>query len=257
MYEDNPKSVKKIVAEAFSIKEDTASNEEIRKRLQDGGKVTGTNLCMMLCANIIACVGLNAGSMTTCIGAMLLEPLMGSVLMISYSMVSANRYELKKSGLGLLFQLAVCLIASTLFFMITPVRGTTDELMAFAKPTMFEVIVAFVGGIAGIIGQTRKDRFSTIVPGVAIATALMLPLCTGGYAIANLDQRMFTGALYNFIVNFYFISLGAIIVLNLFNIPKEDKMTEKEWTRRRRLMMINTFIMLIPAVIMSLYMLLH
>lgn len=257
MKEKQSKSLKKIISEAFSIKEDTASESEIRARLQDGGKVTGTNLCMMTCANIIACVGLNAGSMVTCIGAMLLEPLMGSVLLISYGMVSADREGIKASGLGLLFQIAACLIASTLFFIITPVREATDELLSFAQPTMFEVIVAFVGGIAGIIGQTQKEKANTIVPGVAIATALMLPLCTCGYAIAHLDCRMLTGAMYNFIVNFYFIILGSFIVLSLFNISKVREMTREERIRGRLIMILNMIIIIVPAILVSLYRLLH
>lgn len=257
MDKQNPKNLKTMIREAFSVKEDTASHQEIKQRLMDGGKVTGTNLCMMTCANIIACVGLNVGSMTTCIGAMLLEPLMGSVLLISYTMVIAERQGIKASTLGLLFQIAACLVASTLFFILTPVREPTEELLSFAQPTMAEVIVAFVGGIAGVIGQTRTDKVNTIVPGVAIATALMLPLCTCGYAIAHLDHRMLTGALYNFIVNFYFINLGAILVLNLFNIPKEEHMSEKEWTVRRRRMIVNTILLLVPAILVSLYRLLH
>jgi uncharacterized hydrophobic protein (TIGR00271 family) len=257
MGEHNPKKLKEIIHEAFSVSEDTASADEIRTRLKDGGKVTGTNLCMMTCANIIACVGLNAGSMVTCIGAMLLEPLMGTILLISLCMVTADKQGIKTSSLGVLFQIAACLIASTLYFIITPVREPTEEMLAFAQPTMFEVIVAFVGGIAGIIGQTRKDKVNTIVPGVAIATALMLPLCTCGYAIAHLDERMIVGSLYMFIVNFYFIILGSFLVLNLFNLPKKEEMTEKEWKRSRTIMILNSLIVIIPAILFSLYRLLH
>ena len=114
--------------------------------------------------------------MVTCVGAMLLEPLMGTILLITHSMVSADKQNLKSSGLGFLFQIAACLIASTLYFFVTPVKAPTEEILSFAQPTLFEVMAAFVGGIAGVIGYTRKDRINTIIPGVAIATALMLPL---------------------------------------------------------------------------------
>ena len=257
MKENNNTSFKRIVYEAFSVKEDTVSNSEIGARLRDGGKVTGTNLCMMTCANLIACIGLNAGSMTTCIGAMLMEPLMGSILMIAYSMVSVNKRDFKSYGLGFLFQIGACLIASTLYFIITPVKTPTEEMLTFSQATVYDVLIAFVGGIAGMIGQTQKNRFGTIIPGVAIATALMLPLCTCGYAIATLKGHMILGALYMFAVNFYFIALGAVIVLNLFKIPKTEAMTEAEWARGRRIMIINTIFMLIPAILLSLYRFLH
>lgn len=257
MKDRDAKSIREVVRGAFSITEDTASYDEIRDRLMDGGRVTGTNLCMMACANAIACIGLNAGSMVTCVGAMLLEPLMGSVLLISYGMVAADKSVIKGSTLGILFQIASCLIVSTLYFIITPVRGATEEMLSFAQPTMFEVLVAFIGGIAGIIGQTRKEKVNTIVPGVAIATALMLPLCTCGYAIANLDKKMIVGSLYMFVVNFYFIILGSFLVLSLINIPKGRKMTAEERRRGKLILIFNMIIILIPAVFFSIYRLLH
>ena len=257
MEEKKPKKLKEIIREAFSVKDDTASNREIKKRLHAAGKVTGTNMCMMVCANIIASVGLNAGSMTVVVGAMLIEPLMGSILLIAYSLVAANRHDLKSAGLGFLFQIGACLIASTLYFIISPVKDPTEELLAFSQPTVFEVLVAFVGGIAGVIGQSRKEKVNTIIPGVAIATALMPPLCTCGYAIATLKLHMILGSAYMFLINFYFIALGSCIVLSLFNIPREEEMTEEEWTKVRKAMITNTIIMLIPAILLSIYRLLH
>ena len=248
----DPKSLKQIVVEAFSLKEDTVSNAEIRARLSSAGKVTGTNLCMMACANIIACIGLNAGSMTVCVGAMLLEPLMGSILMITYSLVSADRQAFKSSGLGFVFQIVASIIVATLYFVLTPVKDPTDELVLFSQVTVFDVLVAFFGGIAAAIGQTREDRFSTIIPGVAIATALMLPLCTCGYAIAMWETPMLLGAAYMFIVNAYFISLGACLVLTLFRLPLTEEMTDEERARGKRVMIVGTVIIAIPAVVVSL-----
>ncbi len=119
------------------------------------------------------------------------------------------------------------------------------------------MLVAFVGGVAGVIGQTRRDKVNTIIPGVAIATALMPPLCACGYGIATLNGRMFLGSAYMFLVNVYFIALGSCIVLSLFNIPKDEEMTEEEWAKGRKAMIINTVIMVTPAIIVSLYRLLH
>lgn len=253
---ENKKGLRQTVREAFSLK-DTASDAEIRERMLDAGKVTGTNLCMMACANAIACIGLNAGSMTTCIGAMLLEPLMGSILLISYSLVVVDRPGINSASLGLLFQIASCLVVSTLYFFLTPVKDPTEEMLSFSQPTMYEVLVAFIGGIAGAIGYTRKDRANTIIPGVAIATALMLPLCTCGYAVTTLNGPMIFGCLYMFVVNFYFILVGSFIVMSLFNITKAEGITKEELRRGKVKMALRMIIIIIPALIYSMYRLLH
>ncbi len=253
MKNNRPQTLKENISTAFSIREDTASNEEIQSRLFDAGKVTGTNLCMMTCANIIACVGLNAGSMTVVIGAMLIEPLMGSILMIAYCGVSADFRMFRKQGIGFLFQILASIIASTLYFLLTPVQGTTPELIAMTKPTLFDVIVAFIGGIAGVIGQTRTEKVNTIIPGVAIATSLMPPLCACGYAIANWDLEMLSGSAYLFIINEYFIALGACLVLSLLRIPLVEAMTDEDWKKARFKMVRNTLLIMLPAVIGGIY----
>ena len=253
MKEQEPRKLKDVLIEAFSIREDTAPNAEIQDRLRSAGKVTGTNLCMMVCANLIACMGLNAGQMSVVIGAMLIEPLMGSILMLSYCTVSANRREYVSYGMGFLFQIVSSILAATIYFLLTPVRGTTPELLSMTQPTVFEVMIAIVGGIAGVIGQTRKEKVNTIIPGVAIATALMPPLCTCGYAIANLDLKMLLGSAYMFIVNAYFIALGACVVLSLFRIPMDEEMTDEELNKATQDMVINTLLLLIPAVVLSIY----
>lgn len=245
--------LKEIVTQAFSITEDTAPNKVIQERLQSAGKVTGTNLCMMACANLIACIGLNAGSMTAVVGAMLIEPLMGSILLIVYSTVAASKEHFKSAVCGIVFQITTSLIASTLYFLLTPVKEPTPELLSMTEPSLFDVMIAIIGGIAGVIGQTRKDKVNTIIPGVAIATALMPPLCTCGYGIANLNLKILLGAAYLFLVNAYFIALGASIVLSLFQIPKDEKMTDEEWKKARKTMIINTLVMILPALFVSLY----
>lgn len=253
MEQENPKKLKDIIIEAFSTREDNASNSEIQERLRSAGKVTGTNLCMMVCANLIASMGLNSGQMSVVVGAMLIEPLMGSILMLSYCTVSGNKQEYKNFALGFAFQIVASILAATVYFLLTPVKGTTPELLSMTEPTIFEVMIAIVGGIAGIIGQTRKEKVNTIVPGVAIATALMPPLCACGYGIANLDPKILFGAFYMFLVNAYFISLGACLVLNLFRVPMSEDMTEEEIKELKRDMILNTLLMLIPALVVTTY----
>ncbi len=236
-----------VIRAAFSLKEDTASHEEIRERIIGNGKVTGTNLCVLVLAMLIASVGLNTNSTAVIIGAMLISPLMGSILAMAHGAVSVNTDQFKRSAYGFLFQILLSVAASAIYFLLSPRKEATSELLARTTPGFYDVMTAVCGGLAGIIGQTRKDRSGTVIPGVAIATALMPPLCTCGFAIANGQWRMLAGAAYLFIVNTYFIFTSSAVVLALLRIPRERELTEKEWILLRKNMIRNTIIILIPA----------
>ena len=238
----------------FSLSEDSASNEEIRSRLLDGGKITGTNMCVLVCAMVIASVGLNVSSTAVIIGAMLISPIMGSILASAYASVSGDYPLLKNHILGFAIQILISVTAATIYFFCSPVKEPTAELLARTSPTFFDVLIAFFGGLAGIIGQTREDKVNTVIPGVAIATALMPPLCTCGYSIANGQWGMLLGAGYLFIINAYFIFLAASIILSVLKIPKTGDLTEEQWKRHRFRMVRNTIIILIPSIIALYYM---
>lgn len=242
-------SVSAIVRRAFSLREDKADNDEIRDRLLSGGKVTGTNLSVMICAMIIASVGLNTGSTAVIIGAMLISPIMGSILAVGYGTASVDVDIVKKHLIGFAFQIILSVAASTIYFLLSPIKEPTSELIARTQPSFFDVIIATAGGFAGIIGQTRKDKANNIIPGVAIATALMPPLCTCGYSIANGNWRMLGGASYLFIVNAYFIFLSSTVILSIFGIPKAREMTEEQWIRLRARMVRNTILTLLPGIL--------
>ena len=249
----NNDSIISAVKKMFSVAEDTATHEEIRDRLLSGGKVTGTNMCVMVCAIIIASVGLNTNSTAVIIGAMLISPLMGSLLAIAYGTVSADIYITEKHLIGLLFQVIVSITSAVLYFMLSPSKEVTSELLARTNPSFYDVIIACAGGVAGIIGQTRKDKANNIIPGVAIATALMPPLCTCGYSIANSNWTMLRGALYLFAINGYFIYLSAEIVLGLLQIPKVRDLTEAEWKHKKIKMIRNTIIVIMPCIILAFF----
>ena len=246
--QDSDVAPKTLIGSMFSLSEDKASNEVIRDRLLSGGKVTGTNMCVMICAMIIASVGLNTGSTAVIIGAMLISPLMGSILAIAYGAVSADFQLARQHIVGFAFQIVVSVLASMLYFLISPVKEATAELLARTNPGFFDVIIAIAGGIAGIIGQTREDKANNIIPGVAIATALMPPLCTCGYSIANGNWRMLGGAAYLFIVNAYFIFMASCVILSALRIPKVQELTDQEWKRLRGQMLRNTLLTLLPAI---------
>ncbi len=248
------KSFKSILKEMFSLKADTASHDEIRDRLIGGGKITGTNMCVLICAMVIASVGLNTGSAAVIIGAMLISPLMGSILAMAYGTAANDPILVRNHLTGFGLQIAISLIASTLYFALSPLKGTTSELLARTNPTFYDVVIATAGGIAGIIGQTRKDKVNNIIPGVAIATALMPPICTCGYAIANGKPAMLGQAAYLFILNTYFIFLSSTVILSLLKIPMVNDMDEKTWKKLRARMIRNTVMIVLPSIAMLIVM---
>ncbi len=251
---DNRNVFRVVIMNAFSLHKDVASNDEIKERLLSSGKVTGTNLCVMICAVLIAAAGLNTGSTAVIIGAMLISPLMGSLLAMAYGTASVDTFTFERHLLGFIFQIIASIIAATIFFLISPIKTPTAELLARTSPTFFDVVIACTGGIAGIIGQTRKDRSNTIIPGVAIATALMPPLATCGYSIANGKWAMLRGALYLFVINSYFIYMSADVILTLLSIPKVRELTPEEWKNKRRKMIRNAVLIAVPSIILTIIM---
>ena len=249
---NHKETIKDKIRMAFSLSEDSAPHEEIKARLLDGGKITGTNMCVLVCAMVIASVGLNMSSTAVIIGAMLISPIMGSILASAYASVSADYPLLRNHLVGFGMQIAISVAAASIYFFLSPVKEPTVELLARTTPTFYDVLIAFFGGLAGIIGQTRMDKTNTVIPGVAIATALMPPLCTCGYSIANGRWDMLLGAGYLFIINAYFIFLSATIIMSILKIPKVKELTEKEWRRHRFRMIRNTIIIAIPS-IMAVY----
>ncbi len=242
---------REILHLTFSLEEDTAPSDEVRERILSGGKVTGQNAFMLMLAILIASVGLNTNSTAIIIGAMLISPLMGSILALAYGTVVADSTIIRRYATGLVTQIVISLLTSTIYFLLSPVKGPTSELIARTSPSFFDVIVAVAGGLAGIIANTRKDKSGTVIPGVAIATAIMPPLCTCGYAIANGKWSMFAGAIYLFILNAYFIYSSAEIFLTALRLPEAMEMPEK----RRKAYILkrirNTIFVLIPCALIA------
>ena len=250
----NADKMKTVLKNMFSLSEDTATHEEIRDRLISGGKITGTNMCVLICAMLIASVGLNMNSTAVIIGAMLISPLMGSILAMAYASVANDGKLFRNHIIGFSMQIIISLLTSTIYFLISPVKEATPELLARTSPTFYDVLIATAGGVAGIIGQTRKSLLGTIIPGVAIATALMPPLCTCGYSIATLNGKMLLGAFYLFIVNAYFIYLSSAVILTFLKTPKVKDLTDEEWKKLQRRMIRNTLLILIPSLVLGYFM---
>lgn len=179
----------------------------------------GPNIYILFVAIVIASVGLNVNSIPVIIGAMLISPLMSPIIGFGLGLGTNDTALLLKSlkNLGIMF--VISLIASTLYFMVTPLEtDNPTELLARTNPSIYDVMIAFFGGIAGILELARKDK-GTVLSGVAIATALMPPLCTVGYGIANLNWHYAGGALYLFFINCVFIALATFLAVKYLRFP--------------------------------------
>ena len=218
-----------VLKKMFSITEDAASNEEIRDRILSGGKITGTNMVVMICAILIASVGLNTNSVAVIIGAMLISPLMGGIVAIGYGMATYDVHFIRQSMIKLAFQVGFAILTASLYFAISPLAYSTDELLARTSPTIWDVIVALCGGIAGAVGNTRQEK-RNVLPGVAIATALMPPLCTAGYGLASGHYPFFLGAMYLFFINAFFIALAAFLVFKVLGVPSHGDVAASQFS---------------------------
>lgn len=230
----NTYSFKKIFHAAFNLSADQASYEEIDERIESGVVLRGTNMCILILAIFIASVGLNMNSTAVIIGAMLVSPLMGAIMGIGFALAIYDTDLLKRSVTVLLFEVVVALATSTIYFMLSPITTPSSELLARTSPTIWDVIIAVCGGLAGMIGTTRKEK-SNILPGVAIATALMPPLCTAGYGLAVGNLRYFAGAMYLFCINGVFIAISTMLITVFLRLPSKkaaNKETRKQLVKR-------------------------
>ena len=203
----------------------------------------GPNIYILFVAIVIASVGLNVNSIPVIIGAMLISPLMSPIIGFGMGLGTNDTDLLLQSlkNLGIMF--AISLLASTLYFVVTPLEtDNPTELLARTNPSVYDVLIAFFGGIAGILELSRKEK-GTVLSGVAIATALMPPLCTVGYGIASLNWQYAAGALYLFFINCIFIALATFLAVKYLRFPVVE---EKDGTSRRRII---SYVLLILVVL--------
>ena len=231
----------------FDIHFERADDATISKRLIGGAKIKGPALVTLILSIFIASIGLNMNSTAVVIGAMLISPLMGPILATGFGFATLNFTVVKSGILRLSLQVTIAVLASALYFYISPVQAATSELLARTEPNIFDVFIAIFGGLAGIIGQTRKT-LDNVIPGVAIATALMPPLCTAGYGLANGNWQYFIGAGYLFFINAFFIFFAAFIVLKgVYSLPFH-KQAEEVNRRNQLIFLLFGLIMAIPSI---------
>lgn len=242
--------LREILHDRFNLEEDKASEEEIIENVKKGIEFRGMNLWVLIFAIFIASIGLNVNSTAVIIGAMLISPLMGPIMGIGLG-IGVNDFELiKKSFKNLGVAVLISVLTSTFYFLITPLSDAQSELLARTTPTIWDVFIALFGGLAGIVAATRKS-ISNVIPGVAIATALMPPLCTAGFGLATGNLYYFFGAFYLFFINSVFISLATYIIVRFMKFQKKEFLDPLRERKVKRSIVAVVLITIIPSVIMA------
>lgn len=242
--------LREIIHDRFNLEEDKASEDEIIENVKKGIEFKGMNLWVLIFAIFIASIGLNVNSTAVIIGAMLISPLMGPIMGIGLG-IGINDFELiKKSFKNLGISVLISVLTSTIYFLITPLSDAQSELLARTTPTIWDVFIALFGGLAGIVAATRKS-ISNVIPGVAIATALMPPLCTAGFGLATGNFYFFFGAFYLFFINSVFISLATYIIVRFMKFQKKEFLDPQRERRVKRSIVAVVLITVIPSIILA------
>ena len=227
---------------------DQIDTDSAAERIKSGIWFKGPNVWILAFSIVIASVGLNVNSTAVIIGAMLISPLMGPIVGTGLALGTNDTDLLKLSAKNLLVMVVIALIASTLFFILSPLSLVNPtELEARTSPTIYDVLIALFGGLAGIFEQSRKER-GTVLSGVAIATALMPPLCTAGYGLAHLQFHYFFGAMYLFIINGVFITLATYLMVKYLRFKTNSCLVPTVEKKRRSLISAILVIVLIPSI---------
>lgn len=233
--------------ENFRLGQEKEDFQTVSQNIQNGIEFKGTNLWILVFAIFIASLGLNVNSTAVIIGAMLVSPLMGPIIGLGFSMSINDLSLLKKSFFSYLFAALVSLATSTLFFLISPINEAHSEILARTSPNIYDVLIALFGGLAGILAISSKLK-GNVIPGVAIATALMPPLCTAGYGLATLQFTYFFGAFYLFLINTVFIALATFITIRFLKFPHKHLQRKEDEIKAKQIILGIVLITVMPSI---------
>lgn len=241
-----PRILIEVLQSSWHIGDTTDMDRTIRT-IKEGIEVKGYNNWILVCSAIIACIGLDTNSDAVIIGAMLISPLMSPILGIGLSVGINDRETLKDSTKNFSIAVIASLLTATIYFLISPLGEVTDQLAARTQPTLLDIGVAFFGGIAGIVAGSRKD-ITNAIPGVAIATALMPPICTAGFGLATGNLVFFGGALYLFFLNSVFITLATYLIVRFLKFPYKEHLDRKTKRKVSRYVIAMVILVSVPSV---------
>ena len=242
--------VKTLAGNYFSLTPYIISQQDAEASIREGVSFRGTNLIILILAIFVASLGLNTNSTAVIIGAMLISPLMGPIIGIGLGIGVMDFDLVKRSCRNLIIAALFSVLTSCLYFLISPVAEGHSELLARTSPTIYDVLIGLFGGGAGIVGICSKNK-GNVIPGVAIATALMPPLCTAGYGIATLQLQYFLGATYLFLINSIFICLATFIGVKLFKFKPVQTVDPIRAAKVQRLVYSLAIVTLLPSIYLT------
>ena len=243
-------AVKSFLREYLDLRKDKDNELETIDSIRKGVEFKGANLWILIFAIFMASLGLNVNSTAVIIGAMLISPLMGPIMGVGLS-VGLNDFELMKRSLkSFLITTAFSVTTATVFFLFTPIAQAQSELLARTSPTIYDVFIALFGGLAGVVALSTKEK-GNVIPGVAIATALMPPLCTAGYGLASGNLIYFLGAFYLYFINSVFISLATFIGVRVMHFQRKEFVDKKREKTVRKYIILIVVLTMCPAVYLT------
>ncbi|WP_321781686.1 DUF389 domain-containing protein [Burkholderia pyrrocinia] len=242
--------VRAAIRQYFSLREGQADRETIDQDLRGGVGLRGTNLWILMSAIFIASIGLDVNSTAVIIGAMLISPLMGPIMGLGYGIGIYDFALIRRSLKTLAIATLISLATSALYFSLSPLTGEHSELLARTSPSIWDVLIALFGGLVGMIGATRSEK-TNVIPGVAIATALMPPLCTAGYGLAHGSLEYFAGAFYLFSINCVLIAFATVVVTWVIRAKPVAPVDETMQRRVRRFVLAAVVLTAVPSVILA------
>ena len=231
----------------FSLHEDEDNKELTLQRIRNNISFSGANFWILACAILIASVGLNVNSAAVIIGAMLISPLMGPIVASGFALGTYDFDLLKKALNNLLIATVASLLVSAIYFYISPFKDVHSELLARTSPNIFDILIAFFGGLVGVIAVTRVEKGNPI-PGVAIATALMPPLCTAGYGLGTGQFEFFFGAFFLYAINCVFICIATYAIVKYLKYPPLKKVDASHQQQIRYGITTLIIVMMIPSI---------
>ena len=244
------KEILQHLKQYFNLRPHKEDESEIIDQINSGITFRGGNLWVLIFAILIASLGLNVNSTAVIIGAMLISPLMGPIIGMGFALGTNDLDMLKRAAKNYAISTLISILTATLYWFLTPLSDAQSELLARTSPTLYDVLIAFCGGAAGIIALCTKGK-SNVIPGVAIATALMPPLCTAGFGLGTGHIMYFLGAFYLFFINTVFICLATLAGVKLMHFKKKVFLTPERERRVRQIVTTVVVVTMIPAAIVT------
>ena len=239
-------SIKNYIKEFFDLRKSKENEELTIESIRHGVIFKGTNLWVLIFAIFIASLGLNVNSTAVIIGAMLISPLMGPIMGFGLAVGISDFELLKQSFKSYLLTTFISVVTSTLYFSLTPLNEVQSELLARTSPTIYDVLIALFGGLAGIIAVSTKEK-GNVIPGAAIATALMPPLCTAGFGLATGNIFYFLGAFYLYFINSVFISFATYLGVRFMHFKRKDFVDKQREKMVRQYIVVLVLLTMCPA----------